>query len=102
MNFTQHAANRDPIDRTFLVTRRIVSIAWTTTRLAIYSVLAILEPVIVWVTGAMALICLALCAFFGLLVRAPHFPTTFVLLLGVGSALSLVVYYALMEFLLPE
>lgn len=102
MNFTQHAANRDPIDRTFLVTRRIASMAWTITRLAIYSVLAILEPVIIWIAGAMTLICLGLCAFFGLLIRAPHFPATFVLLLGVGSALSLVAYYALMEFLLPE
>lgn len=102
MNFTQHVADRDLIDRTFLVTRRIVTIAWTTTRLAIYSVLAILEPVIIWITGAMTLICLGLCGFFGLLIRAPHFPTTEVLLLGVGSALSLVAYYALMEFLLPE
>lgn len=102
MNFTQHADHRDPIDRTFLVTRRIVLMAWTTTRLAIYSVLAILEPVIIWIAGAMTLICLGLCVFFDLLVRAPHFPTTVVLLLGVGSALSLVAYYTLMEFLLPE
>jgi len=35
-------------------------------------------------------------------VHAPHFPLGLVLLLGVGSALALMVYYALMGLLLPE
>ena len=80
----------------------VSSMAWTTLRLALYSVLAILEPVIVWITAALTIVCLALCVFFGLIVHAPHFPLGLVLLLGVGSALALVVYYALMGLLLPE
>jgi hypothetical protein len=73
-----------------------------TLRVVIYSVLALLEPIIVWGTMAIAIIGIGLWIFFGLLAPAPHFPTGVVAMMVVGSGLLLVGYYALMAWLIPD
>ena len=82
--------------------RGVLRTIFTTLRVMVYSVMALLEPLIVWGAMAAALIGIALVVFFGLIVRAPHFPSGLVLTLIGGSGLALVAYYALMAMLLPE
>ena len=83
-------------------TRSAVRGIGMTVRVVIYSVLALLEPLIVWGAMAIAIIGLGLWMFFGLLAPAPHFPTSVVAMMVVGSGLLLVGYYALMAWLIPE
>jgi hypothetical protein len=82
--------------------RRAISGVLTALRLTVYSILALLEPIIVWSAMAIALTGIALCVFFDIVVHAPHFPTGVVLALIAASGASLVGYYALMAFLLPD
>jgi len=82
--------------------RGAAAILGGTVRIAIYSVLSVLEPVIVWVFSALTLAGLAMIVFFRFLVHARHFPTMTVLGLTVGCALVIALYYAVMELLLPE
>jgi len=74
----------------------------TALRVTLYSILALLEPIIVWSAMAIALTGIALCVFFDLIIHAPHFPTVIVVALILASGLGLVGYYALMAFLLPD
>jgi hypothetical protein len=103
MEVTRRPAYRDSAGPVCAhATRRMVSVAWTMLRLTLYSVLALLEPLVIWGAAALTITCLALCLLFRVIVHAPHFPTGFALLLAAGSALALVAYYALMAILLPE
>ena len=71
-------------------------------RVTIYAVLAVLRPVIVAALSGVTLVGLALCLFFATLVPGSHFPTGLVLILSVASASLIVVFYAVMEGLLPQ
>lgn len=82
--------------------RRAVSVLLVALRVTLYAVLAVLRPFIVIALSAMTLVGFALCLFYGLLVHGSHFPTGLVLMMSVASALMIVVFYALMELLLPQ
>ena len=71
-------------------------------RVTLYAVLAVLRPFVVAGLSALALLGLALSLFYTLLVPGSHFPTALVLVMSVASAVLIVVFYALMELLLPE
>jgi hypothetical protein len=70
-------------------------------RLVLFSVLALLEPVIRIALAGVALGGLFVWFLFDYLARAPHFPTATVLTLSAASAVALVVYYLLMRALRP-
>ena len=69
-----------------------------------YSVLALLEPVILYVLTALAVILCAVCAFYGLLnvVHPTHFPFGFAIGLIGLCGLAAVGYYAVMHLLEPK
>jgi hypothetical protein len=71
-------------------------------RVTLYAVLAVLRPFIVAGLSALTLVGLATTLFYGLFVPGSHFPTVVVLLMSVASAVLIVLFYALMEWLLPE
>jgi hypothetical protein len=82
--------------------RRAVSFLVATLRLTLYAVLAVLRPFIVIALSAVAIGGVILCLFYGLLTRGTHFPTFTVLVVSVVSAVSIVLFYALMDLLLPK
>ena len=71
-------------------------------RVVLYAVLAVLRPFIVAGLSALTLVGLAASLFYALLVPTSHFPIGLVLIMSVASAVSIVLFYALMEFLLPQ
>jgi hypothetical protein len=71
-------------------------------RVVLYAVLAVLRPFIVAGLSALTLVGLAASLFYALLVPMSHFPVGLVLMMSVASAVSIVLFYALMEFLLPQ
>jgi hypothetical protein len=71
-------------------------------RVTLYAVLAVLRPFIVVTLSAATLVGLTLCLFFATLVQGSHFPTGLILIVSVASAVMIVVFYALMELLLPQ
>jgi hypothetical protein len=82
--------------------QRTLSVLVAAVRVSLYAVLAVLRPFIVVAFSAMTLVGLALCVFFAALVPGSHFPTGLVLIVSVASAVMIVMYYALMELLLPQ
>ena len=69
-------------------------------RLVVFAVLALLEPVVLWLLTALVVVLVALCGFYGL-VHPAHFPFGVVAgLIGLCGVAALV-YYALMFLLLP-
>jgi hypothetical protein len=82
--------------------RRALSFVLASARLMLYGLLAVLRPLIVAALSLFCLVGLLLCLFFGLLVQGSHFPLLLVFVLSVVSALGIIVYYALMDLLLPE
>jgi peptidoglycan/LPS O-acetylase OafA/YrhL len=71
-------------------------------RVTLYAVLAVLRPFIVAALSGVSLVGLALCLFFATLVPGSHFPMGLVLILSVACAGLIVVFYAVMEGLLPD
>jgi hypothetical protein len=71
-------------------------------RVTLYAVLAVLRPFIVAALSAATLIGLAAALFYAVLVPGSHFPTGLVLVMSVASAVMIVLFYALMELLLPQ
>lgn len=67
-------------------------------RLPAYLLLAILEPIVSFVLGSLALLGV-LTAFFWKLVGPPHFPFLLVLGVSLGFELVLVLYHKLLDFL---
>jgi hypothetical protein len=82
--------------------RRTLSFVLKSVRLPLYGLLAVLRPFVVLALTAFCVVDLLLCLFFGLLVPGSHFPLVLVFGLSVVSALGIIVYYALMDLLLPE
>jgi hypothetical protein len=71
---------------------------WRCIRLPLFLFLAILEPVVSFVLGSLALLVL-LTAFFWKLVGPPHFPFLLVLGVSLGFDLVLILYHKLLGFL---
>jgi len=71
-------------------------------RVTLYAVFAVLRPFIVVGLSAVTVVGFTLCLFFATLVQGSHFPTGLVLIVSAASALMIVVFYALMELLLPQ
>jgi hypothetical protein len=69
---------------------------WCTVRLPVYVFLVILEPVVRFVLGALALLGV-LTALFLKFYGMPHFPFALMLGVSVGLGLMLVGYYALLR-----
>lgn len=103
MNANKMAWGPAAIDDSLKVgARRALGIFVGALRVTLYAVLAVLRPFIVAALSALTLVGLTLCLFFATLVQGSHFPTGLVLLMSVVSALMIVVFYALMELLLPQ
>src|ERR1700722_13612762 len=71
-------------------------------REVLYGGLAVLRPFIGAALAALPFVGLAASLFYALLVPTSHFPVGLVLIMSVASAVSIVLFYALMEFLLPQ
>lgn len=72
--------------------------AWHIVRLPILMLLVILEPVVVFACGALALLGVLATIFFKV-IDAPHFPTFTMLTLSVSFGLALVLYEAVIRVL---
>jgi hypothetical protein len=64
---------------------------WPVARLPVLLPLVILEPIVAFLLGGLALLGLLTTAFFAL-IGAPHFPTGTMLMLSISFALALVLY----------
>jgi hypothetical protein len=75
-----------------------------TLRLIVFSVMALLEPVILWLLTALTVILFLLAAFYGLvqLAHPTHFPFAVILGLIAGCGVLGIAYYAFMFLLLPS
>lgn len=71
--------------------RRVLRCLWSIGRLPILLPLVILEPVVAFLLGGLALLGLLTTAFFAL-TASPHFPTGIMLMLSISFALALVLY----------
>jgi hypothetical protein len=82
--------------------RRALPVLITALRVTIYAVLAVLRPFIVAGLSILTLVGLATSLFYAALVPGSHFPTGLVLIMSAVSAVMIVVFYAVMELLLPQ
>ena len=71
---------------------------WQCIRLPMFLLLAILEPVVSFVLGSLALLGV-LTAFFWRFIGPPHFPFLLVLGISLGFELALILYHKLLRFL---
>jgi hypothetical protein len=76
--------------------RGMLRLLWHAVRLPVYVFLAILEPVVSFVLGALALLGVLTALFFKFY-GAPHFPFALMLGVSVGLGLMQVGYYALLR-----
>lgn len=82
--------------------RRALTLAFAALRVTLYAVLAVLRPFIVAGLSVLTLVGLATSLFYGALVPGSHFPIGPVLIMSAVSAVMIVVFYAVMELLLPQ
>lgn len=68
-------------------------------RLALITLLVILEPFVTIALMGIATLGVLTCLFYEFLIRAPHFPFWLMLSFSLGSAMLLLLYYALMRVL---
>lgn len=87
----QDGYNRLEMHSARLNVRQVLRWLWNIGRLPILLPLVILEPIVVFVLGGLALLGLLTTAFFKL-VAAPHFPTDTMLVVSISFALALVLY----------
>jgi len=78
--------------------RGTLSLLWHAVRLPVYMFLVILEPVVRFILGALALLGVLTALFFKLY-GVPHFPFALMLGVSVGLGLMLAGYYALLRVL---
>jgi hypothetical protein len=103
MNATKMALANDSIsDVVAHGARRALAGVSVALRVTLYAVLAVLRPLIVAALSALTLVGLAATLFYAVLVPGSHFPTGLVLIMSVASAVMIVLFYALMELLLPQ
>lgn len=79
----------------------VLGAIWYPIRLLLFSVLALIEPVVRFVLAGIAIGGLFAWLIFSVLVHAPKFPTATVLIVAGGSAVALTLYYVLMRWLRP-
>lgn len=80
------------------LSRCILWLLWQCIRVPAVLLLVILEPVVSFILGALALLGV-LTALFWKLVGPPHFPFFLVLSISLGFELTLVLYHALLRLL---
>ena len=78
--------------------RKALSVLWLLVRLSVFTLLAILAPVVRLLLGSLALLGV-LMAFFWKLVGPPHFPFIPMLAVSIGCGLTLAGYDALLSLL---
>ena len=78
--------------------RGTLRLLWHAVRLPVYAFLVILEPVVRFMLGALALLGVLTALFFRLY-GVPHFPFALMLGVSVGFGLMLAGYYALLRVL---
>ena len=76
--------------------RGTLQVLWYALRLPVFMFLAILEPIVRFILGALALLGLLTALFFELY-GVPHFPFALMLGASLGLGLMLVGYYALLR-----
>jgi len=81
---------------------RALSLLIAALRVTLYAVLAVLRPFIVAGLSVLTLVGLATSLFYAALVPGSHFPIGLVLIMSAASAVMIVVFYAVMELLLPQ
>lgn len=77
--------------------RGLARFSWNVVRLPIVATLAVLEPVVRTILAGIALLGILTALFSEFIVRAPNFPFWPMIGVSVGSALLLMVYYAVMR-----
>jgi hypothetical protein len=77
---------------------RVLRILWKCVRLPLLLILTILEPVVSFVLGSLALVGL-LMSFFWWSIGVPHFPFVLMLGMSLGVGAILIPYYALLRLL---
>lgn len=77
--------------------RGLARFSWNVVRLPIVATLAVLEPVVRTILAGIALLGILTALFSEFVVRAPNFPFWPMIGVSVGSALLLMVYYAVMR-----
>jgi hypothetical protein len=82
--------------------RRALTVLVAGLRVTLYAVLAVLRPFIVAGLSVLTLVGLATSLFYAALVPGSHFPTGLMLIMSAASAVMIVLFYALMELLLPR
>ncbi|HEY6398862.1 MAG TPA: hypothetical protein VIX82_15550, partial [Solirubrobacteraceae bacterium] len=78
--------------------RCILGVLWHCVRLPVFLLLVVLEPVVTFALGSLALLGV-LTAFFWKFFGPPHFPFLLVLGISLGFELVLLVYYKLLRWL---
>jgi hypothetical protein len=76
--------------------RGTLRLLWNALRLPLFMFLAILEPIVGFILGALALLGVLTALFFKFY-GAPHFPFALMVAVSVGFGLMLVGYYALLR-----
>ena len=103
MDVNQMAWRHAPVSKAVVRgVKRVLPVLEGALRLSVFAVLAALRPFIVIALTAWTVVGLLLCLFWGLLVHGSHFPMLFVLASSVVSAVLIVVYYAVMDLLIPS
>jgi hypothetical protein len=83
------------------VAQRTAGLALQALRLSLYAVLALLRPILIPVLTWLAVGSFVLWVIFVPVAHDTGFPTLQVLSMSAGCAISAVLYYAAMEFLMP-
>lgn len=87
----QNGYNRRDMSSAHLHARRVLRCLWNIGRLPVLLPLVILEPVVAFLLGGLALLGLLTTAFFAL-TESPHFPAGLMLTISISFALALVLY----------
>jgi hypothetical protein len=94
----QNGYTRSGMPPARLHARQAVRSLWNIARLPILLPLVILEPVVAFLLGGLALLGLLMTAFFTL-IAAPHFPAGLMVIISISFALALVLYEGAMGIL---
>lgn len=92
-----HESPRTPSDSLKHAGLGVARLSWNVIRLPIFAALSVIEPVVRTVLAGIALLAVATAMFSEFVVKAPNFPFWPMIGVSTGSALLLMLYYALMR-----
>ena len=87
----------DSIERREFASAALLRGLWFLVRLPVFTLLAILEPVVALVFGGLALAGVLTTTFF-VFIHVPHFPAWTMLIISIGFGVALMFYEALLRF----